>query len=267
MTITMAYDKGQRVNFSANMPPLRAVDLVKNFQLEGTSVSALRGVDLSVDRGELVAVMGPSGSGKSTLLHALAGLTDVDDGQVLVEGQDLALLSDTRLTRFRGRRIGLVFQQFNLIPSLSAEDNIRLPAPTTRDLDENVGRLLLRLGIENRRTHKPGALSGGEQQRVAIARALICDPAILLADEPTGSLDSVSGQQICRVMRELCSEDARTIVVVTHEPHVAMWADRIVIVSDGRCVGGFRTSGRHDAEEIATAYQAALRDAGEPAPC
>lgn len=256
-----------RAKSSRIAPPLRAVNLIKNFQYGGNLVSALQGVNLTVERGELVAVMGPSGSGKSTLLHALAGLTDVDAGQILVDGQDLAEFSDSRLTRFRGERIGLVFQQFNLIPSLSAEDNIRLPAPSVPDLNEQVQRWLVRLGLESRRTHKPGALSGGERQRVAIARALIRDPAILLADEPTGSLDSASGQEICRLMRDLCSEDHRAIVVVTHEPHVAMWADRIVIMRDGQNWGSFQASGHQDAEEVAAMYQAALRNFGERTSC
>ncbi|QDT52629.1 Macrolide export ATP-binding/permease protein MacB [Caulifigura coniformis] len=252
---------------STHLTPLQAIDVVKHFRQGNTSVAALRGIQLTISAGEFVAIMGASGSGKSTLLHALAGLTDIDSGQVLVDGQDLAKLSDTRLTHFRGRRIGLVFQAFNLIPSLSAEDNVRLPATQTADLDQRVDQLLERLGMNSRRSHKPGALSGGEQQRIAIARSLICEPAIVLADEPTGSLDSVTGQQICELLHELSSRDGRTIAMVTHEPHVAMWADRVVVLKDGRVIGEFRPSGRHDAQEVAAGYQATVRSAREPVAC
>jgi len=235
--------------------PLQVMQVVKRFSQGGNTVTALNGVNLQVRRGEFMAIMGASGSGKSTLLHAMAGLTDLDGGSVLVNGQDLAKLSDAALTRFRGRQIGLVFQAFNLIPSLSAEDNIRLPAPTNIALPAKVDALLERLGLKSRRSHKPGALSGGEQQRVAIARALICDPAVVLADEPTGSLDSASGQAVCQLLRELCDDQGRTIVLVTHEPHVAMWADRIVVLKDGTNLAEFHPSGERDANEIATTYQ------------
>ncbi len=243
---------------SRGTPPLEATGIVKRYHQGDRVIDALRGVDLTVQQGEFVAVMGASGSGKSTLLHALAGLMDIDDGRVLVDGQDLSTLSDARLTRFRRRTIGLVFQSFNLIPSLSAEDNIRLPAPNGPNLQAKVDGLLERLGMTDRRTHKPGALSGGEQQRIAIARALVCEPAILLADEPTGSLDSVSGQEICRLLSEMCSEQGATIVLVTHEPHVAMWCSRVVVLKDGANLTEFQPSGRHDPQEIAADYQRTL---------
>lgn len=244
----------------ANEPlPLEIQSVVKHFRAGSTIIHALNGVNLAVAAGEFVAIMGASGSGKSTLLHALAGLTDVDSGCVQVEGQDLAELSDARLTRFRRRRIGLVFQAFNLIPSLTAEDNIRLPAEAVAGLDEWVETLLALLELQVRRGHKPDALSGGEQQRVAIARALIADPAILLADEPTGSLDSVSGQNICRLLRELCSEQRRTIVMVTHEPAVAMWADRVVILKDGRDLPGFPIGSAREPQAVSMGYQQALQ--------
>ena len=239
--------------------PLEIRAVVKHFRAGSTIIHALNGVNLAVAAGEFVAIMGPSGSGKSTLLHALAGLTDVDSGSVRVEGQDLAELSDARLTRFRRRRIGLVFQAFNLIPSLTAEDNIRLPAEAGAGLDERVEALLAQLELQARRGHKPDALSGGEQQRVAIARALIADPAILLADEPTGSLDSVSGQNICRRLRDLCSEQRRTIVMVTHEPAVAMWADRVVILKDGRDLPGFPIGSAREPQTVSAGYQQALQ--------
>ena len=249
------------MNAEACPRPLEIRSAVKHFRTGTTIIHALNGVDLSVAAGEFVAIMGASGSGKSTLLHAMAGLTDVDSGSVRVEGQDLAGLSDARLTGFRRRRIGLVFQAFNLIPSLTAEDNIRLPADAGTGLDARLDELLERLELTARRGHKPDALSGGEQQRVAIARALVADPAILLADEPTGSLDSVSGQNICRLLRELCSEQRRTIVMVTHEPAVAMWADRVVVLKDGRDLPGFSLDGARDPQAVSAGYQLALQAA------
>lgn len=248
---------------SLTPPPLQVTNVVKRFSQGVTTITALNGINLAVQSGEFIAIMGASGSGKSTLLHAMAGLTELDGGSVVVNGQDLSKLSDAMLTRFRGRQIGLVFQAFNLIPSLSAEDNIRLPAPLTTELQAKVNGLLDRLGMSHRRSHKPAALSGGEQQRIAIARALICDPAIVLADEPTGSLDSVSGQEVCRLLRDLCDEQARTIAIVTHEPHVAMWADRIIVLKDGANLAEFQPSAERDANQIAATYQRLLSPAAE----
>ncbi|MEM6690989.1 MAG: ABC transporter ATP-binding protein [Planctomycetota bacterium] len=222
-------------------------------------VYALRGVSLSGNQGEFLAIMGASGSGKSTLLHAIAGLTDVDEGTVQVNGQDLSVLSDAKLTRFRRQNIGLVFQAFNLIPTLTAEDNIRLPMLSQKGSAGNTQQWLNDLGLTDRAQHKPDELSGGEQQRVAIARALICDPAILLLDEPTGSLDSVAGQELCKLLRDLSSDNERTIVVVTHEPAVAQWANRVVVLSDGQLIDEFTTEGIDSAESLAQRYQSALR--------
>ncbi len=241
--------------------PLVVEQVTKRFRQGSQVIEALKDVSLTVQRGQFVAIMGASGSGKSTLLHAMAGLTDIDAGAISVEGQDLAGLNDSRLTRFRRERIGLVFQAYNLLPLLSAEDNVRLPVMDLRQSDEKVAALLDRLGLTARRTHNPDALSGGEQQRVAIARALVTDPAILLVDEPTGNLDSVAGAEICELLRSLCDEQHCTIVMVTHEASVALVSDRVKILKDGRILGGFETADFSDAQALANAYQDALRAA------
>jgi putative ABC transport system ATP-binding protein len=242
-------------------PAVVLENVSKRFRQGAERVEAIKEVSLTVESGEFVAVMGASGCGKSTLLHLLAGLTPPDVGRVVIEGTDLASLSDSRLTVFRRRRIGLVFQAFNLIPSLSAEQNVALPLLTDGRSDllaKQRDRLLERLGLSQRRSHRPDALSGGEQQRVAIARALIGDPALVLADEPTGSLDSVSGQSICRLLKDLCEEMRRTIVLVTHEPVVAAWARRVLVMKDGRVLAEFGAGDFTDAASLAARYQAAV---------
>ncbi len=240
------------------MSPLAVERLSKRFRQGNTTIEALKDVSLTIERGQFVAVMGASGSGKSTLLHVMAGLTRPDAGRIVVDGRDLSAMSDYDLTLFRRRHIGLVFQAFNLIPTLSAQDNILLPALADgigRLVDGRMDELLRKLGLAERCRHRPDALSGGEQQRVAIARAMIGDPSIILADEPTGSLDSVTGQSICRLLQELCKEQGRTIVVVTHEPAVAVWAERIVVLKDGRILTEFPTAQFHDAHSLAARYQ------------
>ncbi len=238
--------------------PVRVEGATKRFRQGESVVEAIKNVCLLIEEGEFVAVMGASGSGKSTLLHVMAGLAPPDEGRVTIDGADLSAMSDGQLTRFRRRKIGLVFQAFNLIPSLTAHDNVSLPilaGRRTGRADEKVERLLDRLGLVSRRHHRPDAMSGGEQQRVAIARALVNDPALVLADEPTGSLDSVSGQKICRLLRELSEAERRTIVLVTHEPAVAVWAQRVVVMKDGRILAQFGTGAFKDAQTLAAHYQ------------
>jgi putative ABC transport system ATP-binding protein len=207
------------------------------------SVYALTDVSLNVKEGEFLTVMGTSGSGKSTLLHLLAGLTEPTAGSVRINGVDIAALSDAEKTRFRLRNIGVIFQSFNLIPTLTAEENILLPSliDRNRGVRKNVTKnqlddLLKTLDIWERRKHRPDALSGGEQQRTAIGRALLMEPAVILADEPTGNLDSVNSEILCKILRELCTARKRTVVLVTHEKHVAGFGDRTITLKDGRIV-------------------------------
>lgn len=238
--------------------PVRAEGLCKSFRRGDVSVEALRGVSLEVGKGEFIAVMGASGSGKSTLLHLIAGLTRPDSGKIFVNGEDLTKLSDKRLTMFRRRHIGLVFQAFNLIPTLTAEENILLPAMSDGRLEQvraSFSPLVARLGLESRISHRPDAMSGGEQQRAAVARALINQPSIVLADEPTGSLDSVNGQKLCKLLRELSDNEGRTIILVTHEPSVAIWAKKIMVLKDGRFIDSFQTAKFKDSHSLAAHYQ------------
>lgn len=247
-------------------PVLQVERVDKTFKRGAVPVQALVGVDFTVQRGELVAVMGASGSGKSTLLHVIAGLTRPDAGRVLVEGEDVSGFNEARATAFRRQRIGLVFQAFNLIPALSLEENVMLPLVADgrrAEALQRVGPLLEQLGLSDRRAHLPDKLSGGEQQRAAIARALITEPATILADEPTGNLDSVAGQAFCKLLAGLCSEQGRTAVVVTHEPAVAIWAQRVVILKDGRNLTEIATADLDGAEQLAARYQEVVN--AEPA--
>jgi putative ABC transport system ATP-binding protein len=239
--------------------PLRCEHLSKLYRQGATSIAALSDFSFEISQREFVAVMGASGSGKSTLLHLLAGLTRPNAGRVLVEGEDLAKLSDKDLTLLRRRRIAIIFQSLNLVPTLTAWDNVALPleadgAPA--EAYRRIDGLLERLGLTERRKHRPDALSGGEQQRVAIARAMVNEPALILADEPTGSLDSANRGVICRLLRRLRDEDDRSIVMVTHEPEVAIWADRVVVLKDGRLHGEFSTAEFENSAELAARYHA-----------
>jgi putative ABC transport system ATP-binding protein len=244
------------------MSPLVCTNVVKRYRQGDRSVDALRGISLDIVQGRFVAIMGASGSGKSTLLHLMAGLTRADEGRVLVNGQDLAVLKDKPLTLFRRRQIGLIFQSFNLIPTLTAAENVRLPLMLDgingRATDEKVAMTLDRLGLASRSHHRPDALSGGEQQRVAIGRAIIADPAVILADEPTGNLDSENSDAVCELLRNLSNQQGKTIVMVTHEPNVAAFAHEVVVIKDGQLVERFDT-GNLSAIELATRYQRAAR--------
>jgi len=219
-------------------PIISASALTKLYGRGATEVRALDGVDFEVDPREFVAIMGPSGSGKSTLLHVIGALEPATGGTVVLEGERYDGLEDDELTRLRRERMGFVFQFFNLLPSLSALENVMLPALIARKAtDEMRGRardLLARVGLAGRADHTPSELSGGEQQRVAIARALLLSPVVVLADEPTGNLDSRAGGQILRLMRDLNQDEGVTIVMVTHDPSAAATADRIVFLRDGR---------------------------------
>ena len=225
----------------ANGVIVRAENVVKIYRMGKVDVKALDGVTLAIPEGEFLAIMGPSGSGKSTLMHLIGCLDKPTSGKLWVDGQDVTQLSDRRLAKLRGRTIGFVFQSFNLIPRISALENVMLPMNFAGAIPRPKRRkraieLLELVGLGHRVTHMPSELSGGEQQRVAIARALANDPKLLLADEPTGNLDTKTGREILELFKELHRE-GRTVVVVTHDPDVASYAERIVHLVDGRIVG------------------------------
>ena len=217
-------------------PIIRVRGLQKTFHTGDVPVNALRGVDLDVTRGEFLAVVGPSGSGKTTLFHVLGGLAAPTAGEVWVDGHELQQMSDLQRTEMRQRKIGFVFQKYNLLPTLTARDNIAMAQSLARVTIKPPGfeDILKQLGIENRLNHHPRALSGGEQQRVAIARALVNQPAILLADEPTGNLDTTNSEAVLAILGRLNKSTGQTILMITHNPEAAAFADRIVTMRDGR---------------------------------
>jgi putative ABC transport system ATP-binding protein len=235
-----------------------ARDLTRRYGQGTTAVEALRGVSLSVERGELVAVMGPSGSGKSTLMHALAGLDKPTSGSVSIAGTEITSLNDSELTLLRREHIGFVFQFFNLLPMLSAEENILLPLSIAGEkLDRTwLDELLARTGLTARRHHRPAELSGGEQQRVAIARALVTRPTILFADEPTGNLDSKTSGEILDLLRGSVDAYDQTVVMVTHDPRAASIADRIMFIGDGLIVNELSDASAGDVLEVMSGLQA-----------
>ena len=216
---------------------LETREVRKTFGEGEAAVEALRGVDLGVRAGEMLAIMGRSGSGKSTLLTLLGGVDVPTSGQVLLEEKDLAKMTDDQRTLIRRKRIGFIFQQFNLLPILTAEENVSLPLELdgipTKEARRRAAETLELVGMTSRRGHIPGKLSGGEQQRVAVARALAIKPAILLADEPTGNLDSTNGKRLTKLLRNLVETHGQTIVLVTHDDSIAAQADRIIYLSDG----------------------------------
>jgi len=219
---------------------IHAHNLSKQYKMGEVTVDALKGIDFVVRKGEFVVIMGPSGSGKSTLLHLLGGLDIVSDGEITLAGRRLAHLTDDEVTIMRRRQVGFIFQFYNLLPTLSVAENVALPllldGKKGVDYEDTVSSLLSLVGLEERMDHKPDQLSGGEQQRVAIARALVTDPAIALADEPTGNLDRKSGRGVLNLLRRACTDKGQTIVMVTHDPYAASFADRIVFLRDGQIV-------------------------------
>jgi putative ABC transport system ATP-binding protein len=224
----------------SNQPPMIAVrGLTKSIDTGTHRVDILRGIDLEVPQGEFIAIMGPSGSGKSTLLGLLAGLDEPSGGSILLDGQDIVGLDEDEMALMRSRTIGFVFQSYQLIPTLTAEENVLLPlelAGDGRNGRVRAAELLARVGLKERADHYPVQLSGGEQQRVALARAFIASPPILLADEPTGNLDSANGAQILNLLVHLNRDEGATLVLVTHDQTLASHADRIITLRDGRIV-------------------------------
>jgi len=234
---------------------LQTKQLTKVFKNNGSDVFALRGVNLSISKGELVAVMGPSGSGKSTLLHILGGLDSPTSGEVHLDGQRIDRLSETQRAILRRKHVGFVFQAFNLIGNLSVKDNVELPAliqgRSNQQASQQRTALLEQLGIANKAFNAPNQLSGGEKQRAAMARALVNQPAILLADEPTGNLDSKSAMDVLTILRQT-HHNGQTILVVTHDPNVASIAQRVIVMKDGQITSETVLETRQDARQLFT---------------
>ena len=248
----------ERVLIDRRPPVVAATGLTRRYGEGDTAVDALRGVSLEIGRGELTAVMGPSGSGKSTLMHILAGLDRPTSGSVEIDGIEITTLGDNALTKLRRRHIGFVFQFFNLLPMLTAEENVALPLslasskPEQSWFDEVIGAV----GLDDRRRHRPSELSGGQQQRVAIARAMVSRPTVMFADEPTGNLDSRTGEEILGLMRASVDEYGQTTVMVTHEARAATIADRILFIADGRIA---KSLGRSTQAEVLAALEGVTR--------
>ncbi len=237
---------------------IRCEDVHKSYRLSERQVPALRGLSMSIDEPGFYAIMGRSGSGKSTLLHLLAALDKPDRGTIQVAGADLHTLTERRATEFRRRQIGIVFQQFNLIPTLSAADNVELPGMLAGEpkaaLRKRSRELLEELGLGDRLDHRPDALSGGEQQRVAIARAMLFEPPVILADEPTGNLDSANAEKLWALLAGMAQQKKLTVVMVTHEPAAAVHCQRIYVLQDGRMTSQIDSEGL-DASGVAARYQ------------
>ena len=253
-----AYRRGM----DTQTPAARVRALTKTYGRDGAQVHALREVDLEIRRGEFTAIMGPSGSGKSTLMHLMAGLDAPTSGEVWLGAVEIGRMQDEQLTLVRRRRVGFVFQSFNLVPTLDVKGNLLLPfeldgrRPDVREqafLDE----LVVSLGIGDRMTHRPHQLSGGQQQRVAIARALVTSPEVVFADEPTGNLDSKTGRDVLALLRDAATRRGQTIVMVTHDPIAASHADRVVVLGDGRIVADRPRSSAEQISALMLALEAA----------
>ena len=237
---------------------IRATGVVKEYRTGNSSLQALKGIDFTVQRGEMVAVMGPSGCGKTTLLNCLSGLDDITSGKVELEGIDIATLSDRKRTEWRARRMGFIFQVYNLLPVLNAVENVELPLLVSgvkpKEARERARQALSIVGLDRWATHRPAELSGGQRQRVTIARSLVNNPAIIWGDEPTGALDSNQAGDILRLLRQLNQEQGLTLVLVTHDPGVGAGCDRIVRMRDGEIVGEDRPSGVFDTAMMGTIH-------------
>jgi putative ABC transport system ATP-binding protein len=246
---TIAASSAAAVDAPYAGPVVAATDVTRRYGSGETAVDALRGVSIDVPKGQLTAVMGPSGSGKSTLMHILAGLDRPTSGEVTIEGTEISKLNDTELTKLRRKHIGFIFQFFNLLPMLSAEENVLLPISIAGEKPDEkwTNELLNRIGIADRRSHRPSELSGGQQQRVAIGRALVTRPTIVFADEPTGNLDSNTSDEILSLLRSSVDDYNQTTVMVTHDARAAAIADRVLFLNDGLIV---RDQGRSDAHDI-----------------
>lgn len=227
-------------------------DVYKIYRQGEVEVRALNGVNVDIYSGQFTAIVGPSGSGKSTLLHCLAGLDAVTSGLVTVAGQNLAAMDDTKLTKFRRDHIGFVFQSFNLIPTLTAAENIHLPALLSgkKTAPKWEKQIIEILNLQDRLTHKPAELSGGQQQRVAVARALVAKPALLVADEPTGNLDSSSSMEVLKLLREAVDKLGQTVVMVTHDARAASVADRVLVVRDGQVTQELNQPSREELAQV-----------------